>query len=183
MRGTRRGKRALLRRPGFPAGVGGHAAVLLASALAGIARSVLADLEAGRLASHSVAALTQAAETVGVDAELTFNHYGGRGSIDLFAWHSATRTLVVIEIKTVIVDVRDLLSNVDRKVRIGRSLAVERGWTPRAVLPVLLVAEGSTARRRIAEHAALFGRFSPRGRSAMAWLRQPDVATALSGVL
>ncbi|MGI8829285.1 MAG: hypothetical protein ACR2I5_05890 [Candidatus Limnocylindria bacterium] len=139
MRGTRRGKRALLRRPGFPAGVGGHAAVLLA--------------------------------------------FGGRGSIDLFAWHSATRTLVVIEIKTVIVDVRDLLSNVDRKVRIGRSLAVERGWTPRAVLPVLLVAEGSTARRRIAEHAALFGRFSPRGRSAMAWLRQPDVATALSGVL
>jgi hypothetical protein len=118
-----------------------------------------------------------------VDAELTFNHYGGRGSIDLFAWHSATRTLVVIEIKTVIVDVRDLLSNVDRKVRIGRSLAVERGWTPRAVLPVLLVAEGSTARRRIAEHAALFGRFSLRGRSGMAWLRQPDLATALSGVL
>ncbi|MGQ0608605.1 MAG: hypothetical protein ACT4OQ_09105 [Chloroflexota bacterium] len=53
-----------------------------------------------------------------VDAELTFNHYGERGSIDLYAWHPASRTLLVIEIKTAIVDVQSLLASVDRKVRI-----------------------------------------------------------------
>lgn len=193
-----------------------------ASALAGIARSVLADLEAGRLASHAVEALTQAAEALGgsiridlvvpggdlrrlldadhaaiqaewkqmlersgwlVDAELTFNHYGERGSIDLFAWHPATRTLLVIEIKTVIVDIQDLLAGIDRKARIGRSLATERGWRPTAVVPMLLVAEGSTARRRITEHASLFSRFALRGRAAVAWLRQPEAASVPTGVL
>lgn len=250
MWGTWRGKRALLRRLGFPAGVGGPRRVPLpievsvrhepigrglrvlrhrrnlrqrdASVLARISRSILADLEAGRLASHAVQALTQAAEAVGgsiridlvvpggdlhrlldadhaelqgewkamlerhgwnVDAEVTFNHYGERGSIDLFAWHEVTRTLLVIEIKTVIVDIQTLLSGIDRKVRIGRSLAAERGWSPRAVVPALLVAEGSTARRRIAEHAALFSRFALRGRVAMAWLWQPDAGVVPTGVL
>lgn len=193
-----------------------------ASALAGVARSVIADLEAGRLISHTVGALMQAAEAVGasiridlitpggdlrrlldadhavlqgewkrllernnwlVDAELTFNHYGERGSIDLFAWHPPTRTLVIIEIKTVIVDIQDLLSGIDRKVRIGRSVAAERGWRPQAVVPVLLVAEGSTARRRIGEHAALFSRFELRGRAGMAWLREPTARPAPTGVL
>ncbi len=108
-----------------------------------------------------------------VDAEVTFNHYGERGSIDLFAWHAETRTLVVIEIKTVIVDIQELLAGVDRKVRIGRSIALERGWRPARVVPMLLVAEGSTARRRITEHAPLFSQLPLRGRTAIAWLREP----------
>src|SRR5687768_7910367 len=210
MRGTRRGKRALLRRPGSPGRgrratprslqieVGmrhetiGHGLRALrhrrglrqrdASALAQIARSVLASLEAGNLGPHSVEALTRATEALGgsirielivpggdlrrlldadhaviqgqwkqmlersgwlVDAEVTFNHYGERGSIDLFAWHADTGTLVVIEIKTVIVDIQELLAGIDRKIRIGRSIAVERGWRPATVVPMLLVAEGS----------------------------------------
>jgi transcriptional regulator with XRE-family HTH domain len=192
-----------------------------ASAAAGIARSVLADLEAGRLETHTVGALHRAAQAVGgwirlelivpggdlrrlldadhaamqagwkellqrsgwtVDAEVTFNHYGERGSIDLFAWHPPTRSVVVVEIKTVIVDIQDLLGGIDRKLRIGRSLASERGWSPAAAVRVLVVAEGSTARRRIAEHTALFSRFAIRGRAALAWLRTPD-ATPPTGVL
>lgn len=187
-----------------------------ASALARIARSVLAGLEAGNLGPHTVDALVRAAAAVGgsiridlvvpggdlrrlldadhaaiqaewkpmlersgwlVDAERTFNHYGERGSIDLFAWHPATRTLLMIEIKTVIVDIQDLLAGIDRKTRVGRSLAAERGWRPAAVVPMLLVAEGSTARRRITEYAPLFGRLSLRGRAALAWLRQPQAAS------
>jgi transcriptional regulator with XRE-family HTH domain len=196
-----------------------------ASALAQIARSVLASLEAGNVGPHSVEALTRAAAAVGasirieltvpggdlrrlldadhaaiqaewkqmlersgwlVDAELSFNNYGERGSIDLFAWHAATRTLLVVESKTVIVDIQDLLAGIDRKVRIGRSLAAERGWRPVRVVPMLLVAEGSTARRRIGDHAPLFSHLSLRGRAALAWLRQSqtlDGSVQPTGVL
>lgn len=187
-----------------------------------IARSILADFEAGRIGSHSVSALTRAAEASGgsiridlvvpggdlrrlldadhaalqaewkgmlarngwvLDAEVTFNHYGERGSIDLFEWHAATRTLLIIEIKTVIVDIQDLLSGIDRKVRIGRTLASDRGWLPQAVIPMLLVAETSTARRRIKEHGALFERFAIRGRAAMGWLCRPDPGLVPVGIL
>ena len=193
-----------------------------AAGRAHIARSVLADLEAGRIDSHSVRALTRAAEASGgsiridlvvpggdlrrlldadhaalqaewkgmlarngwdVDAEVTFNHYGERGSIDLFGWHVGTRTLLVIEIKTVIVDIQYLLSGIDRKVRVGRTLATERGWLPRAVVPMLLVAESSTARRRIKEHGTLFERFALRGRAATGWLRRPDASVVRVGLL
>jgi len=192
-----------------------------AAARAGIARSVLTDLEAGRLGTHSVDALVRAATSVGgsirlqlsvpggdlhrlldadharlqadwkawlaragwtVEAEVTFNHYGERGSIDLFAWYPATGACLVIELKTVLVDIQDLLAGLDRKERIGRSLASERGWRAISVVPVLLVAEGSTARRRLAEHASLFERFDLRGRTALSWLRQP-IAPAPRGVL
>ncbi|MEO7295889.1 MAG: helix-turn-helix transcriptional regulator [Candidatus Limnocylindria bacterium] len=192
------------------------------SAMAGIARSVIADFEAGRIGSHSVKALRRVAEAGGgwirielliaggdvrrildadhaqlqshwkgwlerhgwlVDAELTFNHYGERGSIDLYAWHAASRTLLVIEIKTAIVDVQSLLAGMDRKTRIGRQLARERGWRPGVVVPVLLVAEGTTARRRILEHASLFSGLSLRGRTALTWLAEPRSRTSPAGVL
>lgn len=109
-----------------------------------------------------------------VQAEATFNVYGERGSIDLLAWHPASRVLLVVEIKSVIVDVGDLLARIDRKTRVAQSMARERGWLASKVVPALVVLEGSTARRRIAEHAALFGRFQLRGRSAVAWVEDPS---------
>jgi hypothetical protein len=118
-----------------------------------------------------------------VDAEVTFNHHGERGSVDLMAWHSDSRTLLVAELKTVIVDVQAVLSSVDRKRRVARSLAHERGWAPTAVVPALLVLEGSTARRRIAEHAALFAGFALRGPGALRWLRGPAGVVPPVGIL
>jgi transcriptional regulator with XRE-family HTH domain len=189
---------------------------------AGVARSVIGDLEAGRLEAHALGALGRVASALGgwiridlsvpggelhrlldadhaaiqnawkmmlehagwrVEAEVTFNHFGERGSIDLFAWHESTRSLLVIEIKSIIVDVQALLAGLDRKVRIGRAIAGERGMRAVQVLPVLLVAEGSTARRRIHQHAALFGRLSLRGRAAAAWLRNPAAGGATTGIL
>jgi hypothetical protein len=66
-----------------------------------------------------------------------------------------------------------LLAGLDRKVRNAPFVARERGWQPRAVVPVLIVLEGTTARRRIAEHPALFARFALRGRAGASWLRHP----------
>jgi hypothetical protein len=108
-----------------------------------------------------------------VEAEVTFNHFGERGSIDLLAFHPIGRVLLVIEIKSVLVDVQLTLSTLDRKVRITEALARERGWQPRARIPVLLIREGSTPRRHVASHASLFGRFNLRGRAAMGWLLRP----------
>ena len=118
-----------------------------------------------------------------VDAEVTFNHFGERGSIDLLAWHETIRTVLVVEIKTVIVDVQDLLARLDRKVRVARRLAAERHRPPARVVPLLVVAEGTTARRRISEHAPLFVRFELRGRSALSWLRSPGARPPPEGIL
>lgn len=41
--------------------------------------------------------------------EVTFSVYGDRGSIDILAWHAASRTLLVVEIKTELGSVDGLL--------------------------------------------------------------------------
>lgn len=40
--------------------------------------------------------------------EATYSRFGERGSIDVLAFHAATRTLLVVEIKTVIADAQGL---------------------------------------------------------------------------
>jgi hypothetical protein len=89
---------------------------------------------------------------------------------------------LVVEIKSVLVDVQLTLSTLDRKVRISEVLARERTWQPIARIPVLAIREGSTARRRVAAHASLFGRFDARGRTAVGWLMRPR-APMPSGIL
>jgi len=87
------------------------------------------------------------------------------------------RILLIIEIKSEIVDVQGLLGPLDTKVRVASSIAVERGLgRPALVVPVLIVGEAPTARRRIAALAPLFARFNLRGRNAMSWLRRPHGA-------
>ncbi|HEU5324676.1 MAG TPA: helix-turn-helix transcriptional regulator [Candidatus Limnocylindria bacterium] len=117
-----------------------------------------------------------------VEAEVTFNHFGERGSVDLLAFHPGRRVLLVVEIKSVLVDVQLALSTLDRKVRISEVLARERTWQPIARIPVLAIREGSTARRRVAHHASLFGRFDVRGRTAVGWLMRPRAPTP-TGIL
>lgn len=116
------------------------------------------------------------------EAEVSFNHYGDRGRIDILAFHHGSGSVLVVEIKTQLVDVQDVLGRLDVKRRNAPKLAAERGWSPATVLPVLVFREDSTSRRRIAAHEALFARYSLRGRSAMAWLRHPR-APAPSGIL
>ncbi len=109
-----------------------------------------------------------------VKVEVSFNYYGERGRIDILAFHPATASLLVVEIKSAIGDVQDLLGRLDVKTRIGRTVASEVGWVDvRTVLPAVVIAEGSTARRVLQQHATLFARFDRRGRGATAWLRDP----------
>jgi hypothetical protein len=113
-----------------------------------------------------------------VAAEVSFNHYGDRGRIDVLAYHPAVRVVLVAEIKTRIDDVQDLIGRLDVKVRVAPGLAQARGWEGAHRVPAIVVAEGRTVRRRIASHASLFASFPLRGRRAMSWLRRPTTETS-----
>ncbi|CAN5525274.1 MAG: hypothetical protein H0X68_00560 [Chloroflexi bacterium] len=80
-------------------------------------------LDAGHAALQAL--FTRQVEAAGWRArvEVTFSQYGQRGSIDILAFHAATRTLLVVEIKTFISDVHGLLRPIDVKVRLARDIA------------------------------------------------------------
>jgi len=107
--------------------------------------------------------------------EVSFAIHGERGSIDILAWHPSTRSLVVIEVKTEIADLHEMLGTVDRKRRLARRIAAERGWYALTVSTWLVVAEGSTNRRRVADHRALLrGAFPADGHALRSWLYEPQ---------
>lgn len=137
--------------------------------------SRLLDADHAALQEHWSAILSRDGWTV--DVEVTFSHYGERGSIDILAWHAATATLLVVELKTVIVDVQALVASIDRRTRNAARIARQRGWFPRAVVPALFVLDGTTGRRRVNEHPSLFARLGLRGHAARAWLRDPGTGS------
>ena len=103
-----------------------------------------------------------------VQPEVTFSIYGERGSIDIVAWHPMRRALLVIEVKSAIGDVGALVRQVDRYRRLARKVAAERGWSPVSVGVWVVVADGRTARRRLAEHRSTLKRAFPADGHAMA---------------
>lgn len=106
--------------------------------------------------------------------EVSFNHYGERGRVDVLAWHPPLRLLLVVEIKSGLGDLQETLGRLDVKTRIGRVIAAELGWTElTGVVPMLVIGDSRAARRTVAEHDALFARYAVRGRHALAWLRRP----------
>ena len=65
-----------------------------------------------------------------VQAEVTFAFGRDHGSVDLLAWHAATRTLLVVEIKTVLASSEEMLRRLDTKTRLGPNIARRFGWRP-----------------------------------------------------
>ena len=117
-----------------------------------------------------------------VRVEVSYSQFGERGRIDLLAFHPATRMLLVIELKSELVDVQALLGSLDVKVRLAPAIVERFGWTPRAVLPAIVFLEDRTTRNRLARVDPLFARFALRGRGAISWLRRPG-SDAPSGLL
>jgi transcriptional regulator with XRE-family HTH domain len=107
--------------------------------------------------------------------EKSFSIYGERGVIDLLAWHRATRTLLIIEMKTEIVDVNELMAKADQRRRLAAAIGAELGWRPSVVALWLVVADSRTNRRRLAAHrTVLRAAFPADGRSVASWLRAPS---------
>jgi transcriptional regulator with XRE-family HTH domain len=117
-----------------------------------------------------------------VSLEVTFNDYGDRGSIDILGWHPATRSLLVVEVKSVVPDAQGTLAPLDRKTRVAPKLARERGQAPQSVSRLLVIGDLTVNRRRVARFEALFAAALPvRGRQVRRWLARP--AGSLAGLL
>ena len=105
---------------------------------------------------------------------MSFAIFGERGVIDILAWHPARRALLVIELKTDIVDVNDLVGGVDRKRRLASTVVRDRGWEPASVSVWVVVAAGRTNRARISAHRAMLRAAYPTdGRVMRRWLKDP----------
>jgi transcriptional regulator with XRE-family HTH domain len=117
-----------------------------------------------------------------VATEVSFNIRGERGTIDILAFHSATGSLLVVEIKSVVPDLQGTLGTLDRKVRLATVIAGERGWRVQTTSRLLVLPDDRTARRRIERHAAVFDTALPSRTAAVRrWLRSP--MGILAGVL
>lgn len=108
-----------------------------------------------------------------VKVEVSYSHWGERGRIDLLAFHPATRILLVIELKTMLVDVQALLGSLDAKARLGRAVAERFGWDVDHVVPAIVFLDDQGTRAHVRKIAPLFDRYSLRGRAAISWCRRP----------
>jgi transcriptional regulator with XRE-family HTH domain len=110
-----------------------------------------------------------------VHTEVTYSVYGERGSIDLLAWHEATGALLVVEVKTELDSAEATLRKLDEKTRLAPTIVQERyGWRAGFVSRVLVLAETSVNRRRLASHARLFDTALPaHPTNVRRWLRHP----------
>ena len=107
--------------------------------------------------------------------EVSFSIYGERGVIDILAFHAATASLLIIELKTELVDVEDLLTTMSRRTRLGRQIARQRGWDAKSVSVWVVIAECDANRRRVrASRATLRSALTSDGHAVRAWLRHPS---------
>jgi len=107
--------------------------------------------------------------------EVSFSIFGERGIIDVLAWHPTRRALLIIELKTDIVDVNQLIGSMDQRRRLANEIARDRGWEPLTVSTWVLVAGGRTNRARLAAYrTVLRNAFPVDGRAIAGWLRRPD---------
>ena len=134
----------------------------------------LLDRDHASLVDGRVAVLHEAGWEV--VAEWTFSSFGERGSVDLVGWHPGSRSLALIEVKTRIVDLQDLIATQDRKRRLAPTLlGDERSWQAAQVGMILVIADTHGNRLAVTRHAATFEtRFPDRSWAIRRWIRTPD---------
>jgi transcriptional regulator with XRE-family HTH domain len=110
--------------------------------------------------------------------EVTFNHYGDRGSIDVLAAHPVARIALVVEVKTEITSVEETMRRLDVKVRLGAGLARERFGLPvTRVVPLLAILDSTANRSRVSRLAPLLDpAFPNRSAELRQWLANPGAA-------
>jgi transcriptional regulator with XRE-family HTH domain len=114
--------------------------------------------------------------------EYSFNHFGERGSVDVVGWHESSRSLVLIELKTRVYNLQDLLSSSHRKARVVPALLRrERGWSAANLGHFLVLAETRANRSLLKRYAmSLDSAFPARTSEVKRWLKHP--AGGLGGV-
>jgi hypothetical protein len=137
------------------------------------------DLDRLLNARHSAMAESVATGFVPLDdwilrPEVSFSVYGERGVIDFVAWQPVRRAMLLIELKTELVEIGDLMATADRRRRLAPRIGREQGWDP-AVVGVWVAVLASTANaERIRKHRhVLRAAFPDGGRALAGWLRDP----------
>jgi transcriptional regulator with XRE-family HTH domain len=126
-----------------------------------------------------VAAFLSARQGWVMEPEVSFSVYGERGIVDQLAWHAATAHLLVVELKTEFVDINEMLGTLDRKRRLARTIAAERGWRPASVSVWLIVEDTHTNRRHATEHRTLLRAALPLdGRQFRSFVARPTGPTS-----
>jgi len=97
-----------------------------------------------------------------VDVEVSFSEWGERGRIDLLAYDPRSRTVVIVEVKTLLLDLQELLGSLDVRERLIGTIARRRGWTIERRVTLLAVAASAANRAVVRSHAALFQPFTVR---------------------
>lgn len=133
-------------------------------------------LDARHAGMHeAMAAFLSALDGWQFEPEVSFSIYGERGIIDVLAWHPGRRMLLIIELKTEVVEVSSLIASMDQRRRLAWEIARNRGWHPLAVSTWVVIADSRTNRRAVAAHSGVLRAKMPiDGRGVRAWLRDPS---------
>jgi len=116
--------------------------------------------------------------------EVSFARDRERGVIDIVAWHGASRSVLVIELKTRLVDLNDLMATMDIRCRVAWQIARDHGWDAATVSVWVIVAPSRTNARILADHrTVLRAKFPADGRSMRRWLPDPHGAIAAMSFL
>jgi hypothetical protein len=119
-----------------------------------------------RVADEEHAAIVEAvaawfrSEGFETEAEASFSEWGERGRIDLLAFDPLTGTVVIVEVKTALLDLQELFGGINVKERLAVSVAERRGWVVRRRVTALAVADSSANREIVRRHPTLFGAFA-----------------------
>jgi hypothetical protein len=109
-----------------------------------------------------------------LEPEVSYSIFGERGVIDALAFHATSASLIVVELKTEIVDVNELLASTDRRGRLARQIAEERGWAARSVSTWVVVADSRANRRALSRHeTVLRTKFTDDGHRVRTFLAAP----------
>ena len=114
--------------------------------------------------------------------EFSFNVWGERGSVDILAWHAATRTVLIIEVKSRFTDLQAMLLSLGRKLRLVPEQARRQlGWDAAAVGRIVVAPATTESRNILDRHRSVFEATLPaRAIEIRRWLRDP--AGPIAGV-
>lgn len=108
-------------------------------------------------------------------AEVTFAVRGEHGTVDVLAWHAPSGRLLIIESKSVVPDLQQMLGSLDRKVRLAREIGAQRGWRATGVAKAIVLAGTMANRARVERFKATLKAVLPQdGRDLRRWLAQPE---------
>jgi transcriptional regulator with XRE-family HTH domain len=89
-------------------------------------------LAAGHASMHdAVSRLLARYPSWTVVPEATYAFGPEHGVVDVLCWNGAAGVVLVVELKTQLVDINDLMGSMDRRRRLAPRMAAERGWVRR----------------------------------------------------